>query len=133
MPQDTVSAKLALYTMNVAGEGRGPADTSHPKLVLYSHDLNKKPNKDCLEKWTYLGLTNKCYQLHTHITEIMYTLSSFENVQGEHRGQGTASEIDIKKGFTDHGRSEHAIQCWIYKDKYRQRNKNQKVCCISMQ
>lgn len=46
------------------------------------------------------------------MTEIMYTLSSFENVRGEHRGQGTASEIDdIKKGFTDHGGSEHAIQC----------------------
>lgn len=42
------------------------------------------------------------------MTGRMYTVSSLENVEGKFRRQETASQIvDIKKGFTDHGGSEH--------------------------
>lgn len=51
MPQETMSAKLALCRMNVPGEGKGPADIfPHLKLVLYSHDLKENFDKHCLEK-----------------------------------------------------------------------------------
>lgn len=36
--------------MNVAREGRGTEESSHPKLILYSHDVKEKSDKDCLEK-----------------------------------------------------------------------------------